>query len=290
MRLGIHMTQKGGFARNVRRAAEIGCETLQVFIGSPTSWRAPQLDASEVEKRRHVLLECGIEPLIVHTAYLINLASKKEEFLIKSGQLLQQTMSNAHLLGSLYVILHVGSHGGRGYQEGLDLFISTMKREMQNWPFGVELLLENTAGAGTSLGGSFTTIGKILHSLGEEAPVGVCLDTAHAWAAGYDLSTPGGLAETMDELSEHIGMDRVKVIHFNDSVSPRGSYRDRHAHLGEGTIGEEGLQAFLSYPWPEDMPVILETPDRGTDKDALNLARLRSYVSKCPQGWGKHKE
>lgn len=280
MRFGIHMTQKGGFVRNVRRAAEIGCETLQAFIGNPTSWRAPQLELPEVERRRHVLQECAIDPLIVHTAYLINLAAKKEEFHVKSSRLLQQTMHNAYLLGSPYVVLHVGSHGGRGYQEGVDLFVHTLKKEMQEWPPGVEVLLENTAGGGTSLGGSFITIGKILRSLGEGAPVGVCLDTAHAWAVGYDFSTPGGLEKTMDELGEHIGMDRIKAVHLNDSSAPRGSCRDRHAHLGEGMIGAKGLQAFLSYPWPENMPVILETPERGTEKDALNMARLRSYAVK----------
>lgn len=277
--MGIHMSQKGGFVRNVRRAAEIGCETLQVFIGNPTSWRAPQMETAEIDKRRRVLEECGIDPLVVHTAYLINLSAKNEEFHAKSIRLLRQTMHNAYLLGSSYVVLHVGSHGGRGYQEGMDLFILTLKEEIEHWPPGVELLLENTAGAGTSLGGTFISIGRILHSLGEEAPVGVCLDTAHAWAAGYDFSAPEGLAKTMAELSEHVGMEKVKAIHFNDSSSPRGSYRDRHAHLGEGTIGDEGLQAFINYPWPEKMPVILETPEIGTDKDALNLARLRSYIS-----------
>lgn len=285
MRFGIHMPQRGGFVRNVQRAAEIGCETLQVFIGNPTSWHAPQLETAEADRRRRVLQECGIDPLLVHTAYLINLAAKKEEFHTKSGRLLRQTVHNAHLLGSPYVVLHIGSHGGRGYQEGMALFISTLEKEMKDWPPGVELLLENTAGGGTSLGGTFISIGKILHSLGEGAPVGVCLDTAHAWAVGYDFSSPEGLEKAMEELYEHIGMDKVKAIHFNDSSSSRGSYRDRHSHLGEGMIGAEGLQAFLSYPWPEEMPVILETPEMGTDKDALNLARLRSYALEPPEGW-----
>ena len=279
MRFGIHMSQKGGFVRNVRRAAEIGCETLQVFVGNPTSWRAPQMETAEIDRRRRVLKECSIDPLVVHTAYLINLSAKNEEFHTKSTRLLRQTMHNAHLLGSSYVVLHVGSHGGRGYQEGMDLFIRTLKKEIEHWPPGVELLLENTAGGGTSLGGTFISIGRILHSLGKEAPVGVCLDTAHAWAAGYGFSTPEDLAKTMDELYEHIGKEKVKAIHFNDSSSPRGSYRDRHAHLGEGMIGAEALQAFLGYPWPEKMPFILETPEMGTDKDALNLGRLRFYAS-----------
>lgn len=278
MRFGIHMPQKGGFARNVQRAAEIGCRSLQIFVGNPTGWNLPQLDSGEAERRRRLLHEHGIYPLVVHSAYLINLAAKKEEFYHKSRRLLQRTMENAQLLGSPYVVLHVGSHGGRGYREGMELFISTLEAEMPNWPSGVELLLENTAGGGTSLGGTFISVGNILKTLGSDAPLGVCLDTAHAWAAGYDLSTPEGIERAMDELCEHVGMERVKVIHANDTATPRGSHRDRHSHLGEGSIGEEGFTAFFQYPWPEDIPVILETPEMGSCWDAINMDRLRFYA------------
>ena len=287
MRFGIHMPQRGGFVKNVQRAAAIGCQTLQVFIGSPTSWSAPRLEPAEIDRRRQVLYECAIDPLIIHTAYLVNLAAKKEEFHVKSCRLLQQTLCNAHLLGAPYVVLHVGSHGGRGYGEGVDLFTSTLKKLMDEWPPGVELLLENTAGGGTSLGGSFISIGRMLQSLGKGAPLGVCLDTAHAWAFGYDLSSPEGLQETLEEIGEHLGLEKIKAVHFNDSSAPRGSYRDRHSHLGEGFIGPEGLKGFLSYPWPEELPVILETPEMGTGKDAINLGRLRSYAGEPLGSQGK---
>lgn len=278
MRFGMHMTQKGGFVKNVQRAAALGCQTLQVFIGNPTSWSAPQLEPAEVDRRRQVLQECAIDPLVVHAAYLINLAAKKEEFHDKSCRLLRQTLHNAHLLGAAYVVLHVGSHVGSGFQEGMDLFIATLQELITDCPPGVELLLENTAGAGTSLGGSFIAVSRILQSLGQGAPLGVCLDTAHAWAFGYDLSGPVGLKDTMAEISRHFGKEKIKVVHFNDSSTPQGSRRDRHAHLGEGFIGEEGLKGFLHYPWPAEMPVILETPEAGSDWDATNLARLRSYA------------
>ncbi len=160
----------------------------------------------------------------------------------------------------------------------MKLFISTLEEELPKWPPGVELLLENTAGAGTSLGGSFISIGNILKIFGDDAPLGLCLDTAHAWAAGYDLSTPEGLKRAMDELIEHVGMEKVKVIHVNDNATPRGSHRDRHAHLGEGLIGPEGFKAFFRYPWPENIPAILETPEMGSDWDAINMSRLRSYA------------
>lgn len=277
MRLGIHMPQKGGFARNVERAAGIGCQALQFFIGSPTGWKPLPLDPAEAERRRLVLQENGIFPYVVHAAYLINLCAKKEEFYDKSRILLQQTMENAALIGSPYVVLHVGSHGGKGYKEGMKLFISTLEAEIPKWPPGVELLLENTAGGGTQLGATFIAIGNILKALGADAPLGLCLDTAHAWAAGYDLATPEGLERAMEELFEHVGQEKVKVIHLNDNATPRGSHRDRHAHLGDGFIGDEGLKAFLSYAWPENMPAILETPEMGSNWDAINMGRLRSY-------------
>ena len=219
------MSQKGGFARNVKRAAEIGCQTLQFFVGNPTGWKPLVLDEEEAEKRRLVLKEHDIFPYVIHSAYLINLAAKKEEFLHKSRLLLQQTMENASLIGAPYVVVHVGSHGGRGFKKGLELFISTLEEEMPNWPPGVELLLENTAGAGTSLGGSFISIGNILKALGEDAPLGLCLDTAHAFAVGYDFSTTEGLKKAMGELFEHVGMEKIKVIHVNDSATLRGSCR-----------------------------------------------------------------
>lgn len=277
MKYGIHMPQKGGFSKNVQRAVEIGCHTLQIFLGNPTSWRAPAFKPEELETRRTLLDENEINPLIVHTAYLINLSSAKEEFYRKSRQLLQETAKRAFFIGAAYVVLHVGSHGGRGFNKGMELFVSTVREEMENWPPGVELLLENTAGGGTSLGGTFISIGNILDQL-EDAPVGACLDTAHAWAAGYDFSSAEGLRKAMDELHSHIGKERLKLIHANDIDVPRGSRRDRHAHLGDGMIGEEGFRLFFSYSWSEDMPVILETPQMGSRWDAINMQRLRLYA------------
>jgi deoxyribonuclease-4 len=149
MRFGLHMPQKGGFARNVKRAAEIGCQTLQVFVGNPTSWNPPLPKPEELVQRGELLKEYSIFPLIVHTPYLVNLAAAKEEFYHKSRLLFRKTLQNALNLGSPYVVLHAGSHGGRGYKEGMELFIATLKEEMEDWPSsGIELLLENTAGGG----------------------------------------------------------------------------------------------------------------------------------------------
>ncbi len=278
MKFGIHMSQKGGFSRNVKRAAQIGCRSLQIFAGNPTSWRSPRLNPEELQRRSAVLQENGIYPLIIHAPYLVNLSAAKEEFYHKSGQLLRETMERAAYLDAPFVVLHVGSHRGMGFEEGLELFISTLKTESSHWPEKVQLLLENTAGGGNSLGGSFASIGHILKSLKGIFPLGICFDTAHAWAAGYDFSSAEGFKSLMDNLHRHIGPENVKALHVNDTGTPCGSHRDRHAHLGDGLIGEEGLSAFLRFPWPDDLPAILETPETGTDWDVFNLNRLRLYA------------
>ena len=284
MRFGIHLTQKGGFSKNVKRAAQIGCQSLQIFAGNPTSWKSPLLNPEELKKRSAVLKENDIYPLIIHAPYLVNLSAVKEEFYHKSRQLLRETMERAAYLDASFVVLHVGSHRGMGFEEGIELFISTLKTESRHWPEKVRLLLENTAGGGHSLGGSFASIGYILKSVGGDLPLGVCLDTAHAWAAGYNFSTAEGFKSLMDDLHSHIGREQIKVLHVNDTGTPCGSHRDRHAHLGDGLIGEEGFTAFLRFPWPDELPAILETPEMGTDWDLVNLNRLRFYAGENIQG------
>ncbi len=278
MRSGIHMPQKGGFAKNVERAARIGCQAVQIFAGNPTSWRSPVLNPEELGKRADILKANGIYPLVVHAPYLINLSAAKEEFYLKSRQLLRETMERAACLHAPFVVLHMGSHRGMGFEEGLELFITTIKEESSHWPDKVQLLLENTAGSGHSLGGSFAAIGYVLASLKNEVSLGVCLDTAHTWAAGYDFSTAGGAEALLKEVDHHLGFGHIRVLHVNDTGTPCGSHRDRHAHLGEGMIGEEGFKTFLRHSWPEDLPAILETPENGTDWDITNLQKLFLYL------------
>ncbi len=272
------MPLKGGFARNIRRAAALGCRTVQIFAGNPTAWQLPALRQKEIDERRSLLAELDIYPLVIHAAYLVNLSSSRENFLKSSCRLMQETMERAALLGSPYVVMHVGSHGGQGFAAGMELFVSTLLRELENWPPEVTLLLENTAGAGSSLGGSFEALAYILEKLGPAAPVGVCLDTAHAWAAGYDFSSAHGARSSMEQLFKAVGREKVLALHVNNVNAPRGNHKDRHMHLREGLITPAAYAALLSYPWPEDLPVILETPEMGSDWDAVNLADLRAYA------------
>jgi len=277
MRLGVHMPQKGGFKKNVERVAGLGCRAIQIFPGNPTGWKMGKLSEAEVEKRAALLEENDLKPLVVHTAYLINLASTSADFLAKSRELLHQTMERAGAYRSPYVVLHTGNHGGQGPEKGLEQIVSIIKEDLPGWPPEVKLLLENTAGSGTALGAKFEELAEILGSFPRHT-LGVCIDTAHGWAAGYDLSGPGGVEKTLSDFDATVGLENLHVIHVNDTHVEPGSRVDRHAHIGEGRIGKEGFAAFLNYGWPEDMPVILETPENGTDWDRINLERLRELA------------
>jgi deoxyribonuclease IV len=277
MRLGVHMPQKGGFAPNVKRAAAIGCSTVQIFPGNPTGWKMGKLEEAEIEKRVGLLAENDLHPLVVHSAYLINLATNNPEFLEKSQKLLDETMERAAQYRAPYVILHTGNHGGQGVESGMAQIIESIGRGLPRWPERVKLLLENTAGSGTALGAKFEELGEIMKSF-PAGKLGVCIDTAHAWAAGYDLGSPAGVKEAMTALDRAVGLGNLLVIHVNDTKVKPGARVDRHAHIGEGNISLEGFAALLNYGWPEDLPVILETPENGTDWDRINLEKLKAMI------------
>lgn len=279
MRFGVHMPQKGGFKPNVERVAGLGCQTIQIFPGNPTGWRMGKLDPAEIEKRAALLEENELSPLVVHSAYLINFASTSADFLAKSRKLLHQTMERAAAYRSPYVVLHTGNHGGEGVDKGLEQIVSVIKEELPGWPPEVKLLLENTAGSGTALGSRFEELAEILSHFPRHT-LGVCIDTAHGWAAGYDLGSPEGVEETISHFDATVGLDHLHVIHVNDTHVEPGSRVDRHAHIGEGSIGRKGFAAFLTYGWPEEVPVILETPENGTDWDRANLETLRELAGR----------
>ncbi len=277
MRFGVHMPQKGGFKPNVERVAGLGCRTIQIFPGNPTGWKMGKLGEKEIASRAALLEENDIKPLVVHSAYLINLASTSSDFLAKSRTLLHQTMERAGIYRAPYVVLHTGNHGGQGPEKGLEQIVSIIKEDLPGWPPGVKLLLENTAGSGTALGANFEELAWILNHFPAHT-LGVCIDTAHSWAAGYDLSGPRGVEKTLSDFDATVGLDNLYVIHVNDTHVEPGSRVDRHAHIGEGSIGREGFAALLNYGWPEEMPVILETPENGTDWDRINLETLRALA------------
>jgi deoxyribonuclease IV len=279
VRFGIHMPQAGGFKKNVERAAEIGCRTVQIFPGNPTGWKMGKLEEAEAGKRADLLEENNLNPLVIHSAYLINLATNSEEFLEKSKKLLNETMERAGLYRAPYVVLHTGNHGGQGVDKGMAQIISSIGEGLPLWPESVMLLLENTAGSGTALGADFEELGEILKSF-PRGRLGVCIDTAHSWAAGYDIGSAAAADKVLTSLDKAVGLENLKVIHVNDTKVQCGARVDRHAHIGEGNITLEGFGALINYGWPEDFPFILETPDNGTDWDRTNLEKLASLVSR----------
>ena len=277
MRFGVHMPQSGGFKKNVERVAEIGCNTIQIFPGNPTGWKMGKLDEVEIKARQALLAKFDIKPLVVHSAYLINLATNSEEFLQKSKQLLNETMERAGMYGAPFVVLHTGNHGGQGVEQGLKQIIESIEAGLPTWPETVKLLLENTAGSGTALGANYSELGAVLKAF-PKGSLGVCIDTAHSWAGGYDFSCEEGVKRALAELNSEVGLENLNVIHVNDTKVKCGARVDRHAHIGEGNIGLEGFSALLNYGWPEDFPFILETPDMGMERDKENLDRLKGLV------------
>ena len=277
MRFGVHMPQKGGFEKNVKRVAGIGCRTIQIFPGNPTGWKMGKLEEPEITKRANLLSKLDIKPLVVHSAYLINLASNNEDFLVKSKKLLNETMERAGYYGAPYVVLHTGNHGGQGVEKGMAQIISSISEGISQWPESVMLLLENTAGSGTALGANFDELAEILQSF-PKGRLGTCIDTAHSWAAGYDIGGKAAVDKVLARFDQTVGLENLQVIHVNDTRVECGARVDRHAHIGEGSISLEGFGAILNYGWPKDFPFILETPENGTDWDLVNMDKLIGLV------------
>ncbi len=277
VRFGVHMPLKGGFEKSISRAKEIGCRAIQIFPGNPAGWKMGKPDEAEIKSRAQLVNKEDLQPLVVHCAYLVNLATNNEDFLVKSKRLLNETMERAALYGAPYVVLHTGNHGGGGREKGLKQIIAGIGEGLPGWPDTVQLLLENTAGSGTALGADYADLGQVIKAF-PAGKLGVCIDTAHSWAAGYDFGSAGGVKQSLEELDRAVGLEHLKVIHANDTRVALGSRVDRHAHLGGGSIALEGFAALVNYGWPEDFPLILETPDNGTEWDRINLDKLASLV------------
>lgn len=243
-----------------RRAAEIGCEALQIFAANPNSWRSRKIDDGSAAEFRRLVEEFNLRPVVIHTQYLVNLAAPDPDIYSKSTSAVIDIMNRAHLLGAQYVVTHIGSHKGSGLEEGIARIHSAIS-EILGQVEGVTLLLENSAGGGGGIGANFQEMRAILDLLAEHQPrLGICLDTAHLWAAGYDLSSEKSVAATIGEFDDSVGIEMLKLMHLNDTNVALGARRDRHANIGMGNIGEEGFSAILHHPDLSLLPGILETP------------------------------
>jgi deoxyribonuclease-4 len=277
---GVHMSIAGGFDQAVARARRAGCDCFQIFVKNQRQWQAPPMDDAAVLRWRQARNDACPGPVVAHSTYLINLASPLVAIRRRSISALVDELLRCERLGIGHLVLHPGSHMGRGEEAGLRRVASALGIALQRTEGArTRILLETTAGQGTALGGRFEDLSELLERADFPARVGVCLDTCHVFAAGYDISTEQGYARVMDRLDAVVGVGRVGCIHLNDSRAACGSRVDRHEHIGEGKIGRTAFKCLVNDTRWEHIPKILETPKgrdaRGRDLDRVNLARLR---------------
>lgn len=278
---GSHMSASGGVDLVLGRAEELGLESCQIFSKSERQWKAKPLDPAVVERFRAETERTGITKLVVHDSYLINLASPKPDIREKSLAAFREELERCDALRIPYLVTHPGAHTGSGFEAGIQQVADSLNEIYDALPDNQALtLLETTAGQGTSLGRSFSELAAIIEKVEAKDRVGVCLDTCHVFAAGYDYRTPELYAMMMEEFDNTVGLDRLKVIHLNDSKFPLGSYRDRHDHIGAGEIGVEGFRQFVNDPRLAGIPGILETEkDAEGENDRRNLETLKRLVA-----------
>jgi deoxyribonuclease-4 len=277
MRLGLHLSIQGTIDRVVDRGVERGCNTLQMFSRNPRGWSSKKLSSLEGESFRRKLGESGIWPVFIHTPYLLNLASPRGDVYVKSVVSLKDELRRASELGVPYVVTHLGSHLGYGRMEGFRRIVEAVNNSFSSIENDVVLLLENTAGTKNSMGSAFEDVEYILSRIKFGERVGVCFDTAHAFAAGYDLVSRGAVQHTLQRFNEVVGLERLKLVHLNDSKGALGSKVDRHDHIGMGKIGEGGFRNILQSALRR-LPFILETPVDGRRSDMENLEKVRELA------------
>ncbi len=276
MLIGAHVSPAGGPAKAVGRGTERGCRAIQIFNQNPRAWKPRDYSEAEVADFHSALAESDVDALVIHAVYLINCASEDDEILAKSVASLLASLRAGERLDAGGVILHPGSalkNGGSveaAVQRAAAAITETLA-ESEDCP----LLLENTAGAGGTLGRSFEELARLIELAGADARLGVCLDSAHLLASGYDVRSAEALAGVLDSFDEIVGLDRLKALHVNDSQAPLGANRDRHAPLGDGEIGRAGCAAFLSEPRFDGLPCIFEGPGVGgsqVQKEDIEIA------------------
>ena len=280
--VGIHLGVAAGLLKAARRARAIGAGALQIFSDNPTAWRRRPEPPRDAEAFIAYAAAERVAPIVIHASYLINLAGTSEPFATQSLEGLAHEMRRAPAYGASIVNTHIGSHRGMGHAAGIRRIAENVTRVLDASPPGVLLALENSAGGGDNLGSTIEQLAEILELVGGTGAtdgtaerLAFCLDTAHLWGAGYDISTPDGARAVIDRFAELIGIDRLALIHLNDSRSLLGSRSDRHEHLGAGSIGPVGLSTLLRDPRLVRTSFIMETPGVDEGYDAVNVRRAR---------------
>ncbi|MEX0678295.1 MAG: deoxyribonuclease IV [Pirellulales bacterium] len=282
--LGAHMSIAGGYYKAVELAHAAGCDCVQLFTKNNNQWRAKELTDEDAQKFQAALAQTGVTHPIAHDSYLINLASPDDALWARSVEAFRVELLRAEKLGIRYVVTHPGAYTTSSEEQGIKRVIEaldTVDRETDG--IGAQALLENTAGQGTNLGWRFEHLAAIIAGVARSEKLGVCIDTCHAFAAGYPLRTRNEYESTIDELDRTVGLDRVKAFHLNDSKQPLGSRVDRHEHIGRGKLGLAPFRHLLNDPRFRNTPMYLETPKEevdGEQMDVVNLRTLRRAIKK----------
>jgi len=276
MFLGVQVSTEGKIYEALERAHKLGCNTMQIFSRNPQRWRDDFLAPKDIEEFNLRQDKFKIKPLFIHISYLINLASPNPRLYGASIEAYIEDIQEAHTLKADYIVTHMGSHKETSEAAGIKRLIAALNRILEKTRnVKVGILLENTAGSGSWLGYKFSHQREIIQGLKNKERVGLCLDTAHAYLAGYDITTQEGLEAILDEIDKMVGLNLIKLIHLNDARDKLGSHRDQHEHIGRGNIGLEGMQRIINHPKLRDLPFILETPQDSENADKMNLAMVR---------------
>ncbi len=274
MRIGAHLSSSGGIDKAVDRAVAIGAESVQVFTQSPRAWRPTNHDPASFERFREKAAEAGLGGALCHAVYLTNLASADPVTYERSVATLQNTTAVACAIGA-DVVFHVGSHLGSGFEAGLEHVVPALEQALEMCSEETWLLMENSAGAGGTIGRSIEELATIHDRLDRHPRLGICLDSCHLWVSGIDVTDPAALDACLDEVDATIGLDRLRALHVNDAAAPFGSNRDRHANILEGELGEK-LGVFLSNPRLQGLPAVLEVAgpeNRGPDEGEIRKTK-----------------
>jgi len=278
MLIGAHVSTAGGLVKAIERGAERGCESIQIFNQSPRMWRPTRFTDDDFAAFREAMDESAVEAVVIHAVYLINCATRDREMRVKSLASLTHALRTGDGIGAAGVVLHPGAQKGEAHAPSMkraSKVIAAALKDSERCP----LLLEQTAGHKGLLGRDFDETAELIDLAGAGKRLGLCLDSCHLFVQGYDVTDPDSLAAVIDEADEKVGLDRLRCLHVNDAAAPLGSCRDRHANLGKGEMGKQGLAAFLSEPRFEGLPATLETPGpnkKGPDRKEVQAAkRLR---------------
>lgn len=274
-RVGAHVSVSGGVDKAVERQEEVGGNCGQIFAGSPRTWSVSEYEEAEGDEFLDARDEEDQNPYVIHSTYLVNLATPKDDLFEKSLKCLQKELEAAENLEVEYVVFHPGAHTGSGRENGIERIAEGL--DELEIPENVTLLLENTAGKGTTLGKTMGELREMIKaSETDEEKIGVCIDTCHAHAAGYELREDEGFEDFLQEIEEDLGLEKVKILHLNDSKDEKGSEKDNHEHIGEGNIGLEGFRNVVNSEKLEEIPMVLETPNTDEKGYGENIEQIKA--------------